>query len=294
MILEEYLYPSSIQEALEVLKSYEGQVRIIAGGTDLIPELKKQIRSFQYLVDVSGVEGFNSVEIDANNIRIGAGVTLSGIASSKPIVDNFPALARAAGEVGSPQIRNIATIGGNICSARPAADTSGPLIGFGAEVKIAGGEGERRLPLEELFTGPGETILGPGEILTEISIKLPVPDTYSSYTKFGLRRALAIAIVSVTSVITLEPESGNCKGARIVLGAVAPTLIRCPESEGVLINNKITGDLAEQAGLLAAQSCQPISDIRGSAEYRRGIVKVLVKRALEQTMQRAKQSQFRY
>jgi len=289
MILEEYLSPASIQEALGILQSYQGQAQIIAGGTDLIPELKKQTRRVRCLVDISGVEELKKIGLDGDDIKIGAGVTHTEIASSKLIIDKFPALAKAASEVGSPQIRNIGTIGGNICSARPAADTIGPLIGYGAEVKIASDQGENWLALEELFTGPGETILKPGEILTEILIKPPIPETHSSYTKFGPRKALAVAIVSVTSVITLDPGSGKCKEARIVLGAVAPTLIRCLESEEVLVNKKITEDLAAQAGSLAAQSCQPISDIRGSAEYRREMVKILVRRALEQTMQGAEQ-----
>ncbi len=290
MVLEEYFCPSSVREALKALQSYNGQAQVIAGGTDIIPELKAQVRNVRCLVDISGIKGFNKIEINGNDARIGAVATLYRIASSKQIIANFPALARAAGEVGSPQIRNMATIGGNICSARPAADTIGPLIGYGAKVKITGKEGERWLAIEELFTGPGETILKTGEILTGISMELPPQGTYSTYTKIGLRKALAIAIVSVTSVITLEPGSGKCKRARIALGAVAPTLIRCHEAERILINNKITGDLARQAGVLAAQSCRPNSDIRGSAEYRLQIVKVLVRRALEQTIQMAEQT----
>lgn len=292
MVLEEYFCPSSIQEVLEILEYYQGQARVIAGGTDLIPELKKQTRRVRCLVDISGIEELNKIKIDSNDISIGAGATLNGIASSKQIIDKFPALARAAAEVGSPQIRNIATIGGNICSARPAADTIGPLIGYRTRVKIVNKEREKWLALEELFTGPGETILKSGEILTGISVKPPAPDTYSTYTKFGLRRALAIAVVSVTSIITLEPGSGICKEARIVLGAVAPTLIRCSDSEKVLVNNKITANLARQAGILAAQSCRPISDIRGSTEYRKEIVKVLVRRAIEQTIQMANKRDF--
>jgi len=286
---EEYRSPASLHEALETLKSYDGQAQIISGGTDIVPELKREIRQVKCLVDISGIEELKKVVPNSDNIKIGANVTHSEIASSSLILNKFPALAKAASVIGSPQIRHVATIGGNICSARPAADTIGPLIGYGAKVKMADNQGERWLPLEGLFTGPGETILRPNEILTEISMNSPYPETYSGYTKFGLRKALEIAIVSVTSVITFEQESRKCKEARIVLGAVAPKFIRCLESEKVLTGNKITKESTAKAGALAAQGCQPISDIRGSAEYRRKIVEVLVKRALEQAMQRAKQ-----
>lgn len=286
---EKYLSPTSVQEALEILQSYRGQARVISGGTDLVPEIKREIRKVKCLVDISGIEELKKIEQDGDNIKIGAGVTHSEIASSKLVIDKFPALAKASGEVGSPQIRRIATIGGNICSARPAADTIGPLIGYGVEAKLADKVGERWIALEKLFIGPGETIIRPSEILTELLIKTPTPGTYSGYIKFGLRKALEIAIVSVTSVITLDQGSGQCKRARIVLGAVAPTLICCPETEGVLVGKKITKELAAQAATLAAQSCRPISDIRGSAEYRREIVKVLVRRSLEQVMQMAAQ-----
>lgn len=256
---EEYRSPASLHGALETLRSYDGQARIIAGGTDIVPELKGQLRQVKCLVDVSGIEELKRIVPNADTIRIGAGVTHSEVASSKIILDKFPALAKAANAVGSPQIRHSATIGGNLCSARPAADTIGPLLGYGAKVKITDNQGERWLPLEELFTGPGETILRPNEILTEVSMKSPHPETHSSYSKFGLRKALEIAIVSVTAVITFDPGNGKCKEAGIVLGAVAPKFIRCPEAEKVLIGNKITKESAAKAGALAAQSCRLFS-----------------------------------
>lgn len=285
----EFIEPTSVKQVCSALHQSTGKAKVIAGGTDLLVNMKKKLIKPEAIISLAKISRLKEISYsDGNGLKMGSLVTMTELAESRVVVDKFPALAKAASKLGSPQIRNRATIGGNICSARPAADTLGPLIGYGAKVKLVGAQGERPVLLEEFFTGPGETILGPSEILTEILIKPPIPDTYSNYVKFGVRKAMEIAIVSVTSVITLDPGNGRCKEARIVLGAVAPMFIRCPESEEVLVGNRITEDLAAQVGTLAAQSCWPISDIRGSAEYRRMLVESLTRRTILEVSQTKK------
>ncbi len=276
-----FVQPFSIQETISLLAQNSGKAKIIAGGTDLLVNMKKKLVKPELLISMDKIDELKeTLPTRGNGLKIGSLSTMADIAESRMVKNDFPALAQAAGKLGSRQIRNRATIGGNICSARPCADSIGPLIGYGAEVKLIGTEGERLVSLDDFCTGPGETILGSSEILTEIWLKPPPPNTNSSYIKFGTRKAMDIAIVSVTSVITVNSSNGKCQSARVVLGAVAPTYIRCSAAEEVLVGDKITDDIALQAGTLAAQFCRPISDMRGSAEYRRMLVEALTRRSI--------------
>jgi CO/xanthine dehydrogenase FAD-binding subunit len=181
--------------------------------------------------------------------------------------------------MGSPQVRNRATIGGNLVSSRPAADTIGPLIGYGAKVRLQGLEDERLVPVENFCTGPGVCILFDNEIMTDIYMDLPNPNSRGVYIKFGTRKAMEISIVSVTTILSLD-AAGVCEDAKIVLGAVAPTFIRAPEAEKLLVGEKVTEPLAEKAGAIAAESCSPISDLRASADYRRMLVNALTRKSI--------------
>jgi carbon-monoxide dehydrogenase medium subunit len=277
----EFREPRSVEEVCSALQQGAGRAMVVAGGTDLLVNMKKKLVNPGFLLSLGKIIQLKGISrSDSGGLRIGSLVTMAELAGSKIVRDEFPALAKAASTLGTPQIRNRATIGGNVCSARPAADTLGPLIAYGAKVRLMGSEGERPVSIEELIKGPGETILGPTEILTDLFLPPPLSDSRSSYIKMGLRKAAEIAIVSVTTVIALEPANGHCKSARVVLGAVAPVFIRCPESEQALMGRSITEDLATQAGVLAAQQCKPISDMRGPAEYRRMLVETLTKRAI--------------
>lgn len=277
----EFQEPTSIQAACSILEQNSGKAKVIAGGTDLLVNLKKKLGKPEVLISLDKIAEMKGLSYsDDRGLRIGPLVTMAELSQSKMVIDKFPALVKAASKVGTPQIRNRATIGGNICSARPAADTIGPLIGYGAQVKLVGPQGEKQVDLEKFFTGPGGTILRPTEVLTDIVLGPPILETRGSYIKVGIRKTAEIAIVSVTSVITLDPRNGECRNVRIVLGAVAPTFIRCQASERVLIGKKINEELAAQAGTMATRSCLPISDLRGSEDYRRMLVEVLTKRTL--------------
>lgn len=288
MILPKFKFttPISVVGVCSAMKQGDGKAKVIAGGTDILVNMKKKLIKPDVLICLDKILKLKGISSSSGGgLNIGPLVTMVELVQSKVVFDKYPALSKAAAKLGTPQIRNLATIGGNICSARPAADTLGPLIGYRAEVTLVGSEGERRVDLEEFFTGPGETVLDHAEILTNIFLPPPIPDTYSVYIKIGARKTAEIAIVSVTSVITLDPDSGRCKSARIVLGAVAPTFVRSQDSEHILMGEKISEKLAAQAGVLAAKGCSPISDMRGTAEYRRMLVEVLTKRAILEAVQ---------
>ncbi len=278
----DFIEPVSIKEACSILQQKMGKAVIIAGGTDLLVNMKrKKITEPEVIISLAKIPQLRETSYsDGDGLKMGSMVIISELAESKTIIDNFPLLSNAASQLGSTQIRNRATVGGNISSARPAADTLGPLIAYGAKLKLVGTQGERFVSLEAFSTAPGKTVSGPSEILTEILIRTPSPKSSGSYVKFGARRAMEIAIVNVTALITFDSDSRRCKEARIVLGAVGPTFVRCLEAEEVLAGNEITADLAAQAGIIASRSCSPISDIRGSAEYRKMLVEALTKRTV--------------
>jgi carbon-monoxide dehydrogenase medium subunit len=205
-------------------------------------------------------------------------VTVSELAETPIIKQKFPLLAIAANKIGSPQIRNRATVGGNICTARPAGDTIGPLTAYGAEVQLVLGKESRWEPISKFITGPGKTNRKDGEVLAAIRIKPFPANTGVSYIKYGVRKAMEIAMVSVTTVLTFKGD--ECEKAIIVLGAVAPTFIHSDDAEAALKSRKITTPIAEQAAEMAAACCRPITDTRASAEYRRDLIQVLTKRGI--------------
>jgi len=198
------------------------------------------------------------------------------------VLAKYPGLAQAARELGSIQVRNRATIVGNICRASPSADTLPPLIADGATVKMFGPAGERTVPLEGFFTGPGKTVLAPGELVTEIAVPPPPPRTGKHYLKHGRRKAMELATVGVAVSVTLDADT--CRQIRIALGAVAPTVIRARQAEDTLRGRALDGAAIEAAAQIAMGECRPISNVRGSAEYRREMVGVLTQRAIRQAM----------
>jgi CO/xanthine dehydrogenase FAD-binding subunit len=280
MILPRFrlLEPTSVKEVCDILQ-HNNDTRVIAGGTDLLVNMKKKVIMAGTLISLDKISELKDVSYSGKTgLTMGSMVRIADVAESPIIKTNYSILATAADKLGSLQIRNRATIGGNICSARPAADTIGPLIAYGAVAQIASSGGAREEAIETIFKGPGQTTIGKGEFLTGITIKSPEDNTESSYIKFGIRRAMDIAVVSVTSLITLK--NGTCSLARLVLGAVAPTFIRCPKAEEFLLGKDLSEDVAEQASRLATAASRPISDFRASADYRRNLVQVLVKRSL--------------
>lgn len=282
----DYLEPSSLSEAVSLLDHYGKDARIFAGGTDLLVTMKKGELNPRYLIDIKGIPGQDYIRYDEKEgLRIGALTTIRQIETSRVIQESFLPLAQAARALGSIQIRNRATIGGNLCNASPAADTAPPLLALDAAVKSVGSQGERVLPLERFFVGPGSTVLDK-EILTEIIIPHPTLHTQGIYLSISRRRAVDLALVGVAVVAALDPDKGEWKAVKIALGAVAPTPVRAHLAEKVLEGKRMDAGLIQEAALIASEKeTYCISDVRASDWYRKEIVRVLVQRALEHVSQ---------
>ncbi|MGD9034124.1 MAG: xanthine dehydrogenase family protein subunit M [Desulfobacteraceae bacterium] len=283
----EYLDPKTIEEACSLLSQHGDKARLIAGGTDLLIIMKHKEVTPEYLVGLKGIPNLDSIDADADGVRIGALATLRSIGDSAVVRERFPFLADIAGKMATHQIRNMGTIGGNICNAAPSADTAPSLICLGAKAKLVGPKKERIVAVEEFFTGPGETVLKAGEILTEIQVPNQPAHTGGAYLRLT-RLSIDLAVVGVAALVTLEGKGGSCKEARIALGAVAPTPIRAKKAEGVITGKKIEDSLIEEAARIASAEARPITDVRGSAPYRTDIVRVLTKRAIGQALEQAK------
>lgn len=279
----DYLDSKTVEEACRLLSKYEGRAKAIAGGTDLLISLKRRMIAPQYIINLKSIRALDYIDYsEGEGLRIGALTTLTDIENSPMVRERLPILADAARQIGQPQIRNWATIGGNLCNAAPSADMAPPLIGLGAKVKIAGVNGERVLPLQAFFVGPGINALQTGEILTEIQVPTPAPHTQAVYLKLPARALIDIAIVSIAVVLLLDQRQRIAMDIRIVLGAVAPTPMRAHKAEEIIKGKVIQEELIEKAAQTAAEEAKPISDVRGSANYRKEMVKVLAKRAMEQ------------
>ncbi len=273
----EYFEPASLDEAVQLVASANAQ--LLAGGTDLLVEIKEQLRRVDRVVNIKRIPGIDGLSYDAREgLRIGALVTAREIELSKPVLQHYASLAQSARELGSIQVRNRATIVGNVCRASPSADTLPPLIADGARVEIFGGKGARALALEEFFTGPGRTVLAPDELVTELVLPPPKPRTGKVYIKHGRRKAMELATVGVAVSLTLDGD------VNIVLGAVAPTPIRARQAEALLRGKALNDNLIAQAAEAAQSEARPISNVRASAGYRRDMVRVLARRALEQAL----------
>lgn len=287
----DYFSPKNLEETSELLVKYGREAKLMAGGTDLLVKMKDEVVSPGYVVDLKRISGLNKIEFDGTHLKIGALTHIHEVEVSPFIRRDFEMIAEAASMLGSLQIRNKGTIGGNLCNASPSADLAPPLIALDAIVKIFGKGGDRIERLENFFVGPGATTLSLGEILTEIQIPVPRPNSWGIYLKFSPRRAMDLAVVGVGTLLTLNPSDRACTKARIVLGAVAPTPLRAKKAEQILEGHPIEKNLIYKASDLAAEESRPISDIRGSAWYRREIIKVLVERGIIRTFEKSKRSQ---
>jgi carbon-monoxide dehydrogenase medium subunit len=282
----EYFEPTTLGEAIDLLGEYGRQASILAGGTDLLVEIKERIRSPDHVVNIKRIPGLDHLTYTENDgLRIGALVTVRSVEISPIVREKYAGLAQAAKELGSIQIRNRATVAGNICRASPSADTLPPLIADASTVILCGPDGERTVLLEEFCTGPGKTVLSSDEVLVEISVPSPEPHTGKAYVKHGRRKAMELATVGVA--VTIKLDGDVCREARIVLGAVAPTPIRATRAEELLCGTVIDDAAIHEAAELAMAASKPISDVRSSAEYRREMVRVLTGRAIRQAFDRA-------
>ncbi|MGM0689210.1 MAG: FAD binding domain-containing protein [Bacillota bacterium] len=278
----EYYIPESVEEACQLLHKFGSKAKAIAGGTDLLIKMKKDLLAPEVLVDIGQLTKLKIIEhVTGKGVVIGAGATHNDIQNSKVLQQKYLSVAEAAHQLANNQVRNLGTVGGNISNAVPSADLPPILIALDTKVKIVGPQGARILPLEDVFTGPNQTVLENDELITEFVI----PDdgfTGSTYIKFSLRASGALALVGVAAAVKIE---GNVlKDARIVLGAVSPVPVRAKKAENMLRGRQVSAGLFTEAGVVASGECRPISDIRASAEYRMDMVRIYTKRALQKAV----------
>lgn len=305
----EYFKPRTLEEALTLFAKYGEKAKCIAGGTDVIVMIKQKTMSPDFLISLQGIQGLDQIKLNGS-LSIGPMVTHRMIEKSELIKKDFSALTDAVSWLGSLQVRNVATIGGNICTAAPSADTATPLLVLGTQIKIIGLKEERTIPIEEFFKGPGETVLKTGELVKELIIPKPFPNTGSAYYKLQRRQALDLPILGVSVLIALnknkvscsdmlcttspissvlhkmEEDQIVCKEIRIALGVAAPTPIRAVKAEALLRGKNLSDELLEEVSEIAAKEAQPRDSIRGEAWYRRDMVKVFVKRMTMKSIER--------
>ena len=284
----EYLEARTLRQAIRMLQQHGQQARIVAGSTDFLVRWRAGFWHPDYVVNIQHVPGLSRVAYSARNgLRLGALVTIQTLEQHRAIRRHYPALAAAAASFAGVQVRNLATVGGNICNASPSGDTLPALLVYGAECRLSGPDGNRQVPLEQLFTGPGQTVLAQDEVLTEITLPPPSRNTGSLYIKHSPRGAMDIATVGVASAVTVD-GSGVCTDARIALGAVAPTPLRAYAAEDMLKGRQLDQELLQAAVDQAVSQASPIDDVRGTARYRREMVGVLTRRTLERAVETAK------
>lgn len=275
----ELLTPQTLPQALDALAEGGPDAAPLAGGTNLLVDMRGGRRRPGTLVDLGKLDELRGVRLDDGHVVVGGCTSIAALMVDPLIARYASVLADAAAVLGNPLIRNRATIAGNLADGSPAADTVPPLLVLDAEVELASQAGTRRLPLDEFLLGPGQTLRQPDELLTAVRWPLPPPRSRAAFYKIGLRKADAIAVVSV-GVIVSRDEDGRCERVRIALGSVAPRVIRARAAEDALRGQPLTEELVAQAARLSAGATSPIDDLRGSANYRRRATEALVRRLL--------------
>lgn len=282
----EYFEPRSVEEACRILSTSDGKVMILAGGTDLVPKMKTGVLRPDAIVNIKRISGLDSIKEDGDGgIIIGALTTISKLADDPLSARRFGSLSTAAQSIGSYQVRNLATVGGNLCNAAPSADMAPPLIAMDSKMTIATPSGFREMDLQEFFTGPGKVNLRKGELLTEIRAPFPPGDTRQIYLKHSLRKAMDIAMVGVAVSLSFEEKTGVCQKARVVLGAVAPTPVRARGTEEILVGKTLKEFPFKRVSDQVREEAAPISDIRASLSYRSEMVSVLTVRAIRRLVE---------
>ena len=281
-----YEAPTTVDQAVKLLAAGGENARVLCGGTDLLIQMRNGVRKPLVLVDVKGIPEMGKISYDAKSgLRLGAAVPCIQIHESEVMHKHYPGLTEGAHLIGSLQIQSRASVGGNLCNASPAADTSPALLALGAVAKIAGPSGTREVAVENFFAGVGQNVLKPGELVVEILIPPPAPHSSDRYIRMIPRNEMDIAIVGAGVSVTLDGD--KVRAARIALGAVAPTPILAPKAAESLIGQKLDEKSAARAGQLASEASVPIDDMRGTAEYRKHVVGVLTRRALMGAAERA-------
>ncbi|MGE5306566.1 MAG: FAD binding domain-containing protein [Alphaproteobacteria bacterium] len=282
----DYYEPKTLDEALALLNKYGEQAKVIAGGTDVMVDIKYKEEPGG-LINIKKIPGLSGIRENSGSVRIGPLTTIREVETSALVRDKLPVLWEASHQFASLQIRNTATIGGNICRASPSGETLSPLLVLEAKGKLAFSQGERTESFTSFFQGPGKSSAGAKGLLTEIEIPIPAAGSKGVYLKHAVRGAMDIAMVGVAVLLTPDAGKNNIQDVRIALGAVAPTPVRAPKTEALLRGKALTSALLKEAGALAASESSPIDDQRSSAENRRWIVEAFTRRGLEQTWKAA-------
>ncbi len=282
-----YAAPATVAQAVTILRRHGEKARPLCGGTDLLIQLRAGVRRSEYIVDLKQIKELCQIKFDAKKgLRLGAAVACIEVYDNEIMRKRYPGLTEAAHLIGSLQIQNRASIGGNLCNGSPAADTTPALIALGAKARIAGGRTIREVPVEDFVISPGRTVLKPGEILVEFLIPVPKPHSSDAYLRFIPRNEMDIAVVGVGASLTLDGDV--VKAARIALGAVGPTPIFAVKASQSLIGKKLDSAAIEAAAQLAIAAASPIDDMRGTAEFRRHVVGVLTRRTVQIATDRAR------
>lgn len=284
----EYHAPTSLAEVVALLRRCDGQASVFAGGTDLLVEIKEQMRQPAHLINLKRVPALDRLSFDADDgLFVGALVRVRELETSADVERHYAGLWQAVRELGSIQVRCRATLAGNVCRASPSADMLPPLIADAGVVHLHGADGTRRVAAEDFFTGPGRTVLARDEIVTAFTLPAPPPRCGKAYIKHGRRKAMELATVGVAVTLVLA-DDGAVDDVRIVLGAVAPTPLRARRAEAMMRGERTSPGLLEIVARIAMEESQPISDVRASADYRRRMVGVLTRRAIERALERAR------
>ncbi len=272
-----YHAPQTLQEAASLLSAGEG-CHVLAGGTDLLVQMHGGMKNPRCIVDIKALPGITEVSLNAQGLTLGAAAPAQSITEREDIQAVFPGLVEAIDLIGSTQIQGRCSVGGNLCNSSPAADTVPALIANAAVCHIAGADGERQVAVEEFNTGPGQNCLGNGEILTSLFIPAPAPRSSDAYLRFIPRTEMDIAVVGAGVALTLDAD-GICTAARVAIGAVAPTALLVPEAADALIGSPVDDAALAAAAEAASAAAKPISDKRGTVEFRCTVVGVMTKRA---------------
>jgi xanthine dehydrogenase FAD-binding subunit len=282
----EYFAPESLDEAQQLFLDKGEGAYLLAGGTDLLVKMNHALLKPASVIALKHIKGLEDITFDPKEgLKIGATALLANVATHPDILEYYPAVAAAARETANVQIRNMGTVAGNLCNAAPSADNAPTLLAMNAEVVINGAKGERWLPLDQFFIGPGANALDAGEILTAILVPPPESGSGVSYQHISARGKVDISAVCVGSMVRMEKEL--CRDVRIFLGAVAPVPMRAVKSEAIVLGQQLTGEIIEKVGIAASEESQPITDVRSSADYRKKMVAVLTRRALTEARDRA-------
>jgi carbon-monoxide dehydrogenase medium subunit len=282
----DYFEPKTVSEAVSLLAKYGAEAKVIAGGTDMLVDMKYKEEP-GCLVNIKKIPGLSTIRENGGSLSIGALTTIRDVETSALVREKLPVLWESSHQFASLQIRNTATIGGNICRASPSGETLAPLLVLEAKGRCAFADGEKVQPFTSFFQGPGKSVLGANGLLTEIEVPYPAPGSKSVYLKHAVRGAMDIAMVGVAVLITPDGAKNNVQDVRIGLGAVAPTPIRAAKAEALLRGKPLSAALIKEAAAMTAAESSPISDQRSSAENRRWIVEALTRRGLRETWKAA-------